>query len=418
MTSTRLKYVAALAAGGTPPVGDPAMWDDMDGIPWVSIGDVTRGTRIIETNRGVSSLGRASKRLPLGSPGTVLFAMYASVGTIGTLAITATWNQALVGIEAHPEIADSRFIAYWLEHLRPTFSALFRTNTQENLNAEQVGNLPFPEVPLDEQRRIADFLDTETTHIDGLVDARTRQIDVLEERTLGVLAEQIAGRDAFGERVSTGWQSMPEIPAAWTVGPVFAYFDVRLGKMLNPERATGLHQRPYLRNANVHWYAGDADDLSEMSFAPDERARYRVERGDLLVCEGGAGVAEAGVWASEVDEVYFQKSLHRCRATTDLPVEWLMYWLRLAKHAGTFAADGNLATIPHLTGDQLGSYRIPIPNDAPRRLAAIESSLASASAAADVLARSIDLLRERRQVLITAAVTGQLDVTTASGETP
>lgn len=335
------------------------------------------------------------------------------VATIGTPAGAGTTELHVV--RSRPDISDPRFLAYVCRSapfLAEGVSTFQGVAGLQRVPDEFVKSFPVASMNLDEQRRIADFLDTETAHIDGLVDARARQIDVLEERTLGVLAEQVAGRDALGERVSTGWAWMPEIPAAWTSGPVFAYFDVRLGKMLNPERAAGEHQRPYLRNANVHWYAIDADDLAEMSFAPDERRRYRVERGDLLVCEGGAGVAEAGVWASEVDEIYFQKSLHRCRATTGLPVEWLMYWLRLAKHSGAFAADGNLATIPHLTGDQLGSYRIPIPNDAPRRLVAIESSLASASAAAGVLAQSINLLRERRQALITAAVTGGLDVTT------
>jgi len=152
-----------------------------------------------------------------------------------------------------------------------------------------------------------------------------------------------------------------------------------------------------------------------MSFESDERLRYRLEPGDLVVCEGGAGVAEAAVWRGELDECYYQKSLHRVRATGHLPVEWLMYWLRFAKASGVFASDGNLATIPHLTREQLREYRIPVPPRGKWLLPGLEEELAQVSRRVALLLRSSALLLERRQALISAAVSGELDVTTARG---
>lgn len=185
--------------------------------------------------------------------------------------------------------------------------------------------------------------------------------------------------------------------------------------MLNPERASGEKLHPYLRNANVHWYEINTADMASMHFEADEVRRYSVAPGDLLVCEGGAGVAEAAVWDGRIEECYFQKSLHRVRQSSEVPVEWLMYWLRFAKACGVFDASGNIATIPHLTGEQLRQYRIPIPRDGQRLIRETNQKIGNINDARTLLNAAQKRLSERRQALITAAVTGQFDVSTASG---
>ncbi len=265
----------------------------------------------------------------------------------------------------------------------------------QTIDIEAFANLEIPAPPLDEQRRIADFLDAETARIDALMASRRAQISRLNELELARIGEHLF--------------------IAETLGPVYAYFDVQLGKMLNAERASGDSQQPYLRNANVHWYEIDTEDMATMTFEPDERLRYGVQAGDLLVCEGGAGVAEAAVWDGRISTCFYQKSLHRVRARSYVPVEWLMYWMRYAKAIGIFDADGNVATIPHLTGEQLAEHRIPIPEDGHRRVAELSSEIAAIRETQRKMASADALLAERRQALITAAVSGQLDVTTARG---
>lgn len=148
---------------------------------------------------------------------------------------------------------------------------------------------------------------------------------------------------------------------------------------------------------------------------PKGLRRAQSNKPHLLVCEGGAGVAEAAVWDGRLQECYFQKSLHRVRRAGPVPVEWLMYWLRLAKACGVFEAEGNLATIPHLTGEQLRQYRIPIPIDGDSLVKRTGEELARLTSVRTKLRQAQTLLAERRQALITAAVTGQIDVSTASG---
>ena len=132
---TALKRVARLVAGGTPSVEDPRFWSRDSGTPWVTIGDMTRQPVVRQTERRVTEEGLASKRLPVGRRGTVLFAMYASVGAVSVLDTEASWNQAILGIEPVASLAERRFLMYWLLSLRPQLQRYFRSNTQDNLNA-------------------------------------------------------------------------------------------------------------------------------------------------------------------------------------------------------------------------------------------------------------------------------------------
>jgi type I restriction enzyme, S subunit len=245
--------------------------------------------------------------------------------------------------------------------------------------------MPILVPPLDEQRRIADFLDAETARIDALSESRRAQISVLDELELTRIGEYLY--------------------ASKKTGPVYAYFDVQLGKMLNAERASGGNQQPYLRNANVQWYEIDTENMATMTFEPDEHLRYGLQPGDLLVCEGGY-VGRSAVWDGRIEKCFYQKSLHRVRARTNVPVEWLMYWLRYASATGIFEAEGNLTTIAHLTGEQLAEYRIPIPEDGYQRVTELAAGIATIRETQRNMAAANSLLAERRQALITAAVTG------------
>jgi len=305
----------------------------------------------------------------------------------------STYAGYLIRFRALPNI-EPRFLAYLVSSSR--FQSVIQsdavTSTIQNFNAERYANIPVSVPPLGEQRRIADFLDAETARIDALAASRRAQVMVLDELELARISEHLS--------------------TAQHTGPIYAYFDVELGKMLNAERASGGNQQPYIRNANVHWYEVDTADMATMTFDPGERLRYGVQAGDLLVCEGGAGVAEAAVWDGRIPNCFYQKSLHRVRARSHVPVEWLMYWLRYSKSIGTFEADGNIATIPHLTGEQLAEYRIPIPEDGHRRVAELKAEIATIRETQRKMEAANALLAERRQALITAAVTGQIDVST------
>jgi type I restriction enzyme S subunit len=187
-------------------------------------------------------------------------------------------------------------------------------------------------------------------------------------------------------------------------------FDVELGKMLNQSAAEGENQLRYLRNQNVQWDRLDLGDVSTMHFEPDQRERFSVRKGDLLVCEGG-DVGRAAMWSSE-EQIYYQKALHRVRPRTTAPPRYLMYVLWAASSLGVFTIEGNQSTIVHLTREQLRAHRIPWPPVEKQRqiVAELDKARANMRHLQEKWSEQIELLAEHRQALITAAVTGQLNV--------
>ena len=267
------------------------------------------------------------------------------------------------------------------------------------------------------QRRIADFLDRETGRIDVLVEKKRRLIDLLEEKRTGLISHVVTkGLDPTVTMKDSGIPWLGEIPAHWEAAPVYSRYKVFLGKMLSKVAAAGPEQRLYLRNLNVQWDRIDLTDVATMSFDSNERAKYRLRRDDLLVCEGGE-VGRAAMWRDELDECYLQKALLLVRPWSggELP-RFLMYVLHAAAHMEVFQVEGNQATFVHLTGEKLRAHRFGFPNWSEQ-----EAIVRHIDSRADSIDRSIlkireqlDLLAEYRQALITAAVTGQIVVDVAA----
>ncbi|ARG94154.1 restriction endonuclease subunit S [Mycobacterium kansasii] len=136
--------------------------------------------------------------------------------------------------------------------------------------------------------------------------------------------------------------------------------ETALGKMLDKGKQKGLPQVPYLRNVNVQWGRVDTDDLLTMELADDERERFGVSAGDLLVCEGGE-IGRSAIWHGQADYIAYQKALHRIRPGKSLDVRFLRYLLEHYSLNGTLAGLATGSTIAHLPQQQLRRVPVPVP---------------------------------------------------------
>ncbi|WP_433228563.1 restriction endonuclease subunit S [Actinomadura formosensis] len=317
-------------------------------------------------------------------------------------------------------IADPRFLHYLLRST-PYLTELKRRSkwmppSQFDIPWENLRDLPItlPERP--EQKRIADFLDAETARIDMLDRKWAEQGSLIGEAAVSRAYDAIRGAAFLEERKESGLEWLGSVPASWRVAAVSHLFEVELGKMLNQERTAGTHLRPYLRCANVQWDSVDTRDLLQMNFPPEDQNRYRLREGDLLVCEGGSWPGRAAIW-NGTQEMYYQKALHRIRPYGEDSPRWLYYCLYVAEKMHVFAIQGNNSTITHLTREQLRPQRFPFPDiETQHRIVdRLDQATEVDRRLSVLLQRQRDLLAERRRALITAAVTGQFDVSTASG---
>jgi len=200
-------------------------------------------------------------------------------------------------------------------------------------------------------------------------------------------------------------------PRSWQLAPVYARFEVRLGKMLDAKQITGQHLAHYLRNIDVQWDRINTFDLPEMDFDEDDRQVLRLVPGDVLVCEGGEA-GRTAIWQGELPECYYQKAIHRLRPLTDRDLPRYLFWvMRYAVTQGFFSAHGSASTIEHLPAEKLRLFRYPAPPfETQRRIADyLDRETARIDALIAATERLLTILAEKRQALVTYAVTRGLN---------
>ena len=180
--------------GGTPDSNDARFWaDPPEGTPWIAIGDMADRGETRSTSRSLTNQGISEKRLEVGPSGSLLFAMYASMGKVTVTAMRATWNQAILGLVPDQTLVESRFLMLWLEVLRPHLGLLARSTTQDNLNAEQVGELPVPALGIASQKEVVSRLDSVLEDLESASRRLELQVELLIERRQAIITAAVTG---------------------------------------------------------------------------------------------------------------------------------------------------------------------------------------------------------------------------------
>ena len=187
---------------------------------------------------------------------------------------------------------------------------------------------------------------------------------------------------------------MTEVPCGWQMVRLRDVADTALGKMLDAARPRGATRVPYLRNRNVQWGRIDLDDVQEVLLSEDEKERFAVEPGDLLVCEGGE-IGRAALWRGGSGYMAYQKALHRIRSNGAVDLTFLRYLLEHYSYTGELRRRATGSTILHLSQQRLRELPVPLPpTDEQRRIVEIlEDHLSRLDAAA------VDLVNARQRSL-------------------
>lgn len=215
----------------------------------------------------------------------------------------------------------------------------------------------------------------------------------------------------YPEYKDSGVDWLGLVPSHWVVTALKHGYSVTLGKMLQPDAASEDDALlPYLRAANIQWAGVDCTDVKSMWFSKRDREQLRLEAGDLLVSEGG-DVGRSAIWTGDIEECYFQNSVNRVRPLAGNLTTFLAYWMSTMKDKGFIDVLCNKSTIAHFTAEKVGSVPVPFP---PRgEQLAIAAFLDHETTKIDTLVeeqkRLIELLKEKRQVVISQAVTKGLD---------
>lgn len=296
-------------------------------------------------------------------PGDIAMCMSSgSPSVVGKSAILDHTFEGSVGafcglVRAGPSIR-SDYLALWLRS-----SAFIRWRDGQSRGAS-IQNLRFSELArleidlpsLDRQRYLAADLA-----------AQLRVVDL----ALAAAAEREARRDRLAEECLAR-RILTRSDSGWNESHLRDVVQIQLGKMLSPASKTGTRPVPYLRNANVQWDSLALSEVYEMDFMEAEERKFRLEPGDVLVCEGGQP-GRAAIWAGEIARCCYQKSLLRLRPIAEtVDPRFLMYRLWLGTLRGEFIDNHAATTIAHLPAVRLAGLKVRLPSLQEQRRIATE----------------------------------------------
>ena len=226
---------------------------------------------------------------------------------------------------------------------------------QWDLGFDDFKNIPFLIPPLDEQAKIADYLDNGCASLDVILDKTRSSIEEYKKLKQAVITQAVT-KGVRGEREmkDSGNPWFGQIPTDWKLSRVGLHFSIILGKMLcNAPLNDTYTLDPYYCAADVH-FDGVADgERKKMWFSPVEKELYRVSVGDLLVVEGGAGAGGSAIVENQDSYTYIQNSIMIVRSKGNTDNRYLRYLLEFLVKQGYIDVVCNKATIPHFTKDKL-----------------------------------------------------------------
>ncbi|PAV11510.1 hypothetical protein ASJ81_10055 [Methanosarcina spelaei] len=424
----RLKQcVERFYAGGTPDSGNGDYYCNASkGLPWLMIADMTHQRHVKSTIKAITEKGRASKNLEVLPKGTLLYSMYASLGTVSVLEIEAAINQAIIGIKTRNLELETEFTLYFLESLQPYITLLSNSSTQANLNAEKVRSLPIYIPPLPEQSAIVHYLDYIDRRIRHYIRAKKKLIKLLEEQKQAIIHQAVTrGLDPNVKLKPSGVEWLGEIPEHWEVLPLKALSTVQSGITLGKQYlGQELVEFPYLRVANVQEGHVNLSEIKTIEVPAEEAKRSRLQKGDVLMTEGGDPdkLGRGCVWEGQIYPCLHQNHIFAVRPNISRLKPYYLgillssqyakeYFLRTGKQT-TNLASTNKTTI--------GQFPIPLPKVEEQDLILdkVENELEGIERAMSGISREISILREYRTRLIADVVTGKLDVREAAANLP
>jgi len=301
---------------------------------------------------------------------------------------------------------DGRYLFWALSSRssREQFSASANGITRFGLRYDSFGEVLVPLPPIATQRAIADYLDRETARIDALIDKKRRLKELLQERRQTLITEAISrshdpGTAARGDRVS--WRRLKH----YCDGP--------------PEYGLSVSSDAYVDDGVRLLRTTDIDDDGALS--PDSEGvfvgrhligpRHVLRPGDLLFSRAGS-LGRCFRVPQEARDLTFAGYLVRFRPLPSFEPRYIEYCAAAAFAQASIRADAVTSTISNFNAERYGNLLLP--DSDPEQQRAIADYLDQETARIDALVERIDrqvaLLQEHRQALITAAVSGELEI--------
>ncbi|KYN64188.1 restriction endonuclease subunit S [Pantoea agglomerans] len=409
-----IKYLSQVKRGASPrPIDDPKFFDDDGDYAWVRIADVTASdTYLLETTQKMSALGSS---LSVKLEPNKLFLSIA--GTVGKPCITAIKSCIHDGFVYFPYLKIPNKFLFYVFSGEQAYKGLGKMGTQLNLNTDTVGGI---KVALPSNNyfiaNIINFLDYETAKIDNLIEKQKQLIELLKEKRQAVISHAVTkGLNPDVPMKDSGVEWLGDVPEHWTIAQLkFNTLEMQTGPF-----GSQLHAEDYVVDGiplinPAHMNAGMI--IPDPKVTVDEETQERLERhklseGEIIFSRRGELGRCAVVKKNNEGWLCGTGSL-KAKLTKKIIPDYAYTLISSEGVVSELTLESKGSTMANLNTETLGRVRLPVPPISEQE--AILDYIKIISDKYDYLIRYADtairLMQERRTALISAAVTGKIDV--------
>jgi type I restriction enzyme S subunit len=352
--------------------------------------------------------------------GDLLFSWSATIDSYIWNKGEAWLNQHIFRVSPSKE-ADKRYLYYAIKHVAPKLADFdAHGSTMRHIKKESLGEKIYVPLVFD-QGLIATFLDRETAKIDALIAEQQRLIELLQEKRQAVISHAVTkGLNPDAPMKDSGVEWLGEVPEHWTI--------TRLGRITlarcDGPFGSGLKSEHYvdsgvlvvrLQNIKSTGYDSTVSAFIDLQYYSERLGDHDVEPGDLLIAGLGDDnnhVGRACVAPYDLGAAMVKADCFRFRLAAEVAIpEFIASSLNTSApfHGGTLSSGSTRSRIPL---SMMASREVALPplEEQMEILSEIKSKLSAVDQLKREGEEAIGLLQERRSALISAAVTGQIDV--------
>lgn len=307
---------------------------------------------------------------------------------------------------------DPRFFRYCFKS-KPFIAALQSTTDSlrdgKSITYVQFGAIPLVLPFIFEQTQIANFLDHETVKIDTLIEKQQKLIKLLKEKRQAVISHAgTKGLNPDAPMRDSGVEWLGEVPEHWVLKKFNHCTYIRNGQV-DPTEYPYSKMVLYAPN---HIEKGTGKVLYKETAEEQgaDSGKYLCLQGEVIYSKIRPALAKVAL--CEEGEALCSADMYPIQASNDLLNEFLYWYLLSTYFTAVVVLDSDRVAMPKINRDTIGNYKIPIPPIAEQKK--ILNELGKKNRCIDQLVekakQAIELIQERRTALISAAVTGKIDV--------